>query len=79
MLNLRLTKHTVGKFWIYPTRFPYLQFSMWVMVGLHGGTFHLPLPLVPINGITIKGICYGDMDQLRHLTELVAAEKVQYF
>jgi D-arabinose 1-dehydrogenase-like Zn-dependent alcohol dehydrogenase len=48
----------------------------YVIVGLHGGALHMPLPMLPQKALTLRGSYVGSGDDLRELLELVKAGKV---
>lgn len=49
----------------------------YVIVGLHGGTFRLPLPLLPQRAMTVRGSYVGSSRDLAELIDLVKAGKVK--
>jgi D-arabinose 1-dehydrogenase-like Zn-dependent alcohol dehydrogenase len=49
----------------------------YVLVGLHGGTFKMPLPMLPQKSLTVKGSYVGSCKDLRELIALVRAGKVE--
>lgn len=49
----------------------------YVVVGLHGGDFKMPLPWLPQKALTVRGCHVGSSQELRELIELVKAGKVQ--
>jgi len=49
----------------------------YVVVGLHGGTFKMPLPMLPQKALTVRGSFVGSCKDLRELIELVRTGKVR--
>ncbi len=49
----------------------------YVLVGLHGGTFKMPLPMLPQKALTVKGSFVGSCKDLRELVDLVRTGKVK--
>jgi D-arabinose 1-dehydrogenase-like Zn-dependent alcohol dehydrogenase len=49
----------------------------YVLVGLHGGTFKMPLPMLPQKALTVKGSYVGSCRDLRELVALVKTGKVK--
>lgn len=49
----------------------------YVVVGLHGGTFKMPLPMLPQKALTVRGSYVGSCNDLRELIALVREGKVQ--
>lgn len=50
----------------------------YVLVGLHGGTFKMPLPMLPQKALTVKGSYVGSCKDLRELIALVRTGKVKH-
>lgn len=49
----------------------------YVVVGLYGGTFKMPLPMLPQKALTVRGSYVGSKRELGELLGLVAAGKVK--
>ena len=49
----------------------------YVVVGLHGGSLRVPLPLLPMRALTARGSYVGSVRDLRELVALVKAGKVR--
>jgi len=49
----------------------------YVVVGLHGGDFKMPLPWLPQKALTVRGCHVGSCRDLRELIDLVKTGKVQ--
>lgn len=49
----------------------------YVVVGLHGGDFKMPLPWLPQKALTVRGCHVGSSGELRELVELVKTGKVK--
>ncbi len=49
----------------------------YLVVGLHGGDFKMPLPWLPQKALTVRGSHVGSASELRELIELVRAGKVK--
>lgn len=49
----------------------------YVVVGLHGGTFKMPLPMLPQKALTVRGSFVGSCKDLRALIDLVRTGKVK--
>lgn len=48
----------------------------YVVVGLHGGKFSMPLPMLPQKALTVRGSYVGSVRELRELVGLVKAGQV---
>lgn len=49
----------------------------YMLVGLHGGTFKMPLPMLPQKALTVRGCYVGCCKDLRELVALVRTGKVK--
>jgi len=49
----------------------------YMVVGLHGGDFKMPLPWLPQKALTVRGCHVGNSGELRELIELVKTGKVK--
>ncbi len=49
----------------------------YVVVGLHGGDFKMPLPWLPQKALTVRGCHVGSSGELRELIALVKAGKIR--
>lgn len=49
----------------------------YLLVGLHGGDFKMPLPWLPQKALTVRGSHVGSASELRELIELVRAGRVK--
>lgn len=49
----------------------------YLVVGLHGGDFKMPLPWLPQKALTVRGSHVGSASELRELIDLVRAGKVK--
>ncbi|MEZ5660046.1 MAG: alcohol dehydrogenase [Burkholderiaceae bacterium] len=49
----------------------------YLVVGLHGGDFKMPLPMLPQKALTVRGAFVGSSPQLRELIALVRTGKVK--
>jgi len=54
-----------------------IKTGCYVVVGLHGGDFKMPLPWLPQKALTVRGCHVGSSQQLRELIDLVRTGKVQ--
>ena len=52
------------------------QGGVLVVVGLFGGAMKLPLPLLPLRQLTVRGSYVGSLGDMEALTELVRAGRV---
>ena len=48
-----------------------------MLVGLHGGSFKMPLPMLPMKALTVRGCYVGSCNDLRELVALVRTGKVK--
>jgi D-arabinose 1-dehydrogenase-like Zn-dependent alcohol dehydrogenase len=53
-----------------------IKMGRYVVVGLHGGDFKMPLPWLPQKSLTVRGSYVGSCNDLRELIELVRTGKV---
>jgi len=54
-----------------------IKMGRYVVVGLYGGTFSMPLPWLPQKYLTVRGSYVGNCNQLHELIDLVKAGKVK--
>ncbi|MFK7943963.1 MAG: alcohol dehydrogenase [Paracoccaceae bacterium] len=54
-----------------------LKMGRYVVVGLHGGDFKMPLPWLPSKALTVRGSYVGSCNDLRELIALVRTGKVK--
>ncbi len=54
-----------------------VKMGRYVVVGLHGGDFKMPLPWLPQKALTVRGSYVGSCNDLRELIDLVRSGKVQ--
>jgi len=54
-----------------------IKTGRYVVVGLHGGDFKMPLPWLPQKALTVRGCHVGSSGELRELIDLVRAGKVR--
>ena len=54
-----------------------IKMGRYVVVGLHGGDFKMPLPWLPQKALTVRGSYVGSCKDLRELIELVKTGKVK--
>ena len=54
-----------------------IKTGRYVVVGLHGGDFKMPLPWLPQKALTVRGCHVGSSGQLRDLIALVRTGKVR--
>lgn len=54
-----------------------LKMGRYIVVGLHGGTFKMPLPMLPQKALTVRGSFVGSCNDLRDLITLVRAGNVK--
>jgi len=54
-----------------------IKMGRYVVVGLYGGTFSMPLPWLPQKFLTVRGSYVGNCNQLRDLIALVRTGKVK--
>lgn len=54
-----------------------IKTGRYVVVGLHGGDFKMPLPWLPQKAMTVRGCHVGSSSELRELIELVRTGKVR--
>ena len=54
-----------------------IKTGCYVVVGLHGGDFKMPLPWLPQKALTVRGCHVGSSGELRELIDLVKAGKVR--
>lgn len=54
-----------------------LKMGRYIVVGLHGGTFKMPLPMLPQKALTVRGSFVGSCKDLRELIELVRKGNVK--
>ncbi|MEZ5738081.1 MAG: hypothetical protein R3E68_00575 [Burkholderiaceae bacterium] len=54
-----------------------IKTGRYVCVGLHGGTFKMPLPWLPQKALTVCGCHVGSSQMLRELIDLVRTGKIK--
>jgi len=54
-----------------------IKMGRYVVVGLHGGDFKMPLPWLPQKALTVRGSYVGSCNDLRELIDLVRTGKVK--
>ena len=54
-----------------------IKTGRYIVVGLHGGDFKMPLPWLPQKAMTVRGCHVGNLGQLRELVELIKTGKVR--
>lgn len=54
-----------------------IKMGRYVVVGLHGGDFKMPLPWLPQKALTVQGSYVGSCNDLRELIDLVRTGKVK--
>lgn len=54
-----------------------IKTGRYVVVGLHGGDFKMPLPWLPQKALTVRGSYVGSCNDLRELIDLVKTGKVK--
>ncbi len=54
-----------------------IKTGRYVVVGLHGGDFKMPLPWLPQKAMTVRGCHVGSLGQLRELIALIKTGKVR--
>ena len=54
-----------------------IKMGRYVVVGLHGGDFKMPLPWLPQKALTVRGSFVGSCNDLRELIDLVRTGKVK--
>ena len=54
-----------------------IKMGRYVVVGLHGGDFKMPLPWLPQKALTVRGSYVGSCKDLRELIDLVKTGKVK--
>ena len=54
-----------------------LKMGRYIVVGLHGGTFKMPLPMLPQKALTVRGSFVGSCKDLQELIALVRTGNVK--
>lgn len=54
-----------------------LKMGRYIVVGLHGGTFKMPLPMLPQKALTVRGSFVGSSKDLRELIALAKTGKIK--
>ena len=54
-----------------------LKMGRYIVVGLHGGTFKMPLPMLPQKALTVRGSFVGSCKDLQELIALAKTGKIK--